>query len=295
MTARLIDGKAIAAEIRAEVAAAVTRRGARGHRPPGLAVVLVGEDPASVTYVRNKSQACAEVGFHSEQLDLPDNVSQPALLSLIGELNARDEVDGILVQSPLPAHVDPMAVLDAITPVKDVDGFTALNAGNLAVGRPAHVACTPLGVRELLVRSGVETRGKFAVVLGRSSIVGRPMAQLLLAKGPGGDATVCVCHSGTRDIGSVTRQADILIAAIGRPGFVTGDMIKPGAVVIDVGINRVAADTPRGFRLVGDVRFEEAREVASLITPVPGGVGPMTIAMLLRNTLDAAERRDSSA
>ena len=292
MTAEIIDGKAIAAQVRQEIKAEVDlfREGAK--RVPGLAVVLVGDDPASASYIRGKTRACEEVGFYSEQHDLPASISHDALLDVIHKLNRQPEIDGILVQLPLPKQIDADAIIMAIDPTKDVDGFHPQNVGNLSIGRPGFVSCTPNGIRELLIRSNVDTKGKFAVVVGRSNIVGKPMAQLLVKKGPGGDATVCICHSGTRDLAEMTTQADILIAAIGRAEMIRGDMIKPGAVVIDVGINRVEdSSRERGYRLVGDVNFEEAKQVASQITPVPGGVGPMTIAMLLKNTLESRMRR----
>ncbi|MCB2156013.1 bifunctional methylenetetrahydrofolate dehydrogenase/methenyltetrahydrofolate cyclohydrolase FolD [bacterium] len=293
MTAKLIDGRAIAAGIRAEIRDAVAERRAAGQRPPGLAVAIVGENPASQSYVRMKRKACEEVGFLSEVHALPVETSQAELLALVQELNSRDEIDGILVQLPLPPQIDESLIINAIDPEKDVDGFHPINVGRLVIGERAFVPCTPLGIQELLIRSDVETRGKFAVVVGRSNIVGKPIANLLTLRGRGGDATVCVCHSATPDLDAVTRQADILIAAMGRPQAIKADMIKPGAVVIDVGINRVPdASRERGYRIVGDVDFEPACEVASQITPVPRGVGPMTIAMLLRNTLDAAQRRE---
>jgi methylenetetrahydrofolate dehydrogenase (NADP+)/methenyltetrahydrofolate cyclohydrolase len=296
MGARLIDGKAHAAAIRGEIAVEVAGHRGAGRRAPGLAVVLVGNNPASASYVKSKTKACAEAGFHSEQVDLAESVSEAELLDVIARLNAAPEVDGILVQLPLPRHINTERVLEAITPGKDVDGFHPVNAGRLATGQPALVPCTPMGVRELLLREGVETAGALAVIVGRSNIVGKPMAQLLLAQAPGGNATVCVCHSKTRDIGSIIRQADIVIAAVGRAHFVTADMVRPGAVVIDVGINRIEdAASPKGSRLVGDVDFEGVRGVASAITPVPGGVGPMTIAMLLANTLTAYRVREGIA
>lgn len=293
MPAELIDGRAVSAAIREEIRREVEDRVRNGHRPPGLAVVLVGEDPASQTYVRNKTLACQEAGFHSRQIDRPATITQQELLHLVRELNADPQIDGILVQSPLPRGIDEAAIVNAIDPDKDVDGFHPVNAGRLATGLPGFVPCTPLGVCELLSRHGIETKGRFAVIVGRSNIVGKPMAQLLLRKAPGGNATVCVCHSATPDIARFTRQADILIAAMGRPRAITADMVKPGAVVIDVGINRIEdASRKSGFRLAGDVDFDGVREVASWITPVPGGVGPMTIAMLLGNTLASARRRD---
>ncbi len=291
MPAQLIDGKAIAADIRREVATGVEGLTAEGYAPPGLGVILVGEDPASQAYVRMKTKACKEAGFHSVQINLDDTVSQEELLDHVGRLNADPAIHGILVQLPLPQQIDEREVIESILPGKDVDGFHPINIGNLAIGTPTFVACTPLGVLELIRRAGVETSGAFAVVLGRSNIVGKPMAQLLSRKGPGGNATVCICHSRTRDLAGVCRMADILVAAIGSAGFVTRDMVKPGATVIDVGINRV--DDPsakRGYRLVGDVEFEPVKEIAGAITPVPGGVGPMTIAMLLGNTLRSARQ-----
>ena len=283
-TARLIDGKAVAASIRAELAQKVAAFPA-GRRPPCLAVVQVGEDPASSIYVRNKKKACLEVGFGSVSHELPADTSEAALLALVAELNARDDVDGILVQLPLPKGVDETRVLLAIDPAKDVDGFHPVNVGKVLLGQPALPSCTPAGVMELLRRHDVPLRGAHAVVIGRSAIVGKPLAALLL----NADATVTVCHSRTKDLGAMARQADILVAAVGRAGIVTADMVKPGAVVIDVGINRDAAG-----KVVGDVDFGPVCAVAGMITPVPGGVGPMTIAMLLANTLAAYEMRQAS-
>ena len=289
--AEIIDGTATAAAVRAEVArgAAAFRR--EHGRRPALRVVLVGEHPASQSYVRAKARAAGEAGIDAETLGRPADLSQNDLLALIGDLNADDDVDGVLVQLPLPAHVDEAAVVRAVDPAKDVDGFHPENVGRLVLGEPTLEPCTPAGVVELLRRAGVETAGAHAVVVGRSNIVGKPMASLLLRRGL--DATVTVCHSRTRDLGTITRQADILVAAIGRPAFVTADMVRPGAAVVDVGINRVDdAARERGYRLVGDVDFDAVAEVAGAITPVPGGVGPMTIAMLLANTLEAARRRE---
>ena len=292
MPASLIDGREIAAAVRSDVADRVaTFRAAHG-RAPALRVVLVGEHPASQSYVRAKKRAAGEAGIDAETLARPADLSEADLLALIGGLNADPGVDGILVQLPLPAHVDEGAVIRAIDPAKDVDGFHPENVGRLVLGEETLEPCTPAGIVEMLVRSGVETSGAHAVVVGRSNIVGKPMASLLLRRGL--DATVTVCHSRTRDLAAITRQADILIAAIGRADFVTADMVKPGAAVIDVGINRVDdASRERGYRLVGDVDFAAAREVAGAITPVPGGVGPMTIAMLLANTVRAAELREA--
>ena len=291
MTARVLDGTAIAQTIRAEVAAQVATLSAQGQKP-GLAAVLVGEDPSSAVYVRSKGKACEEAGMHSVTLRLPVNTSEAELLETVDRLNADQQIHGILVQLPLPKHINSERVLRRIDPIKDVDGFHPVNVGKLVVGdRTAFRPATPYGVQQMLIRSGIETRGAHAVIVGRSNIVGRPMANLLIQQGPGGDATVTVCHSKTRDLPAVTRSADILIAAIGKAEFVTADMVRPGAVVIDVGINRVDdASRPRGYRLVGDVAYGPVSQVASAITPVPGGVGPMTIAMLLQNTLQAMQQ-----
>jgi methylenetetrahydrofolate dehydrogenase (NADP+)/methenyltetrahydrofolate cyclohydrolase len=291
MTAKILDGTAIAQTIRSEVATAVAKLSGQGRRP-GLAAVLVGEDPASTVYVRSKGKACDEAGMHSVTLRLPASTSEAELLDTVDRLNADLQIHGILVQLPLPKHINSERVLRRIDPTKDVDGFHPVNVGKLVVGdKTAFRPATPYGVQQMLVRSGIETRGAHAVIVGRSNIVGRPMANLLIQQGPGGDATVTVCHSRTRDLPSVTRTADILIAAIGKAEFVTADMVRPGTVVIDVGINRVEdASRPRGYRLVGDVAFEPVAQIASAITPVPGGVGPMTIAMLLQNTLQAMQQ-----
>ena len=285
MSARVIDGKEVSARVRAEVKADVNAFGAEHDAQPGLATVLVGSDPASHVYVANKIKACEEAGIRSIHHGLDAGVTQSDLLDLVNRLNADDGVDGILVQMPLPESLDQDAVVAAIAPAKDVDGLTATSAGLLAQGRPGMVPCTPLGVMELLRVAGVEPNGADAVVLGRSILVGRPMAALLT----NASATVTICHSRTRDLASVCARADILVAAVGAPRMVRGDWVKPGAAVIDVGINRT------GDGLVGDVDFESAAERAGAITPVPGGVGPMTIAMLLRNTLTAAALRRHSA
>jgi len=288
MTAKIIDGKLIAAQIQKEIKAGVEAMQATHNYTPGLATVLVGEDPASATYVRMKQKRCAEVGIRSIGHNLPADTPQEDLLKLVADLNADPDVNGILVQLPLPDHIDEEMILNAIDLTKDVDGFHPVNIGRLAMkGRdPLFIPCTPYGVITLLERSGVQISGAEAVVLGRSNIVGLPVAMLLQKK----NATVTVCHSRTQDLAAHTREADILIAAIGRTEMVTGDMIKPGAAVIDVGINQKEDPTKkRGYRLVGDVEYESAKEVAGAITPVPGGVGPMTIAMLLKNTLHAAE------
>jgi 5,10-methylene-tetrahydrofolate dehydrogenase/methenyl tetrahydrofolate cyclohydrolase len=289
MSAQLIDGTAIAATIRGEIAAEVEAMTARYGKVPGLATVLVGERKDSQTYVRMKKKACAEVGITSFGNDLPADVSQEELLNVVRDLNANPEVNGILVQLPLPDHIDDEEVLGAIDLEKDVDGFHPINIGRLSMKRrdPLFVPCTPKGCIELLDRSGIEIEGKQAVVLGRSNIVGLPVAMLLLHR----NATLTICHSRTQDLPGVVRKADILIAAVGRAEMVRGDWVKPGVAVIDVGINAVDDPTrERGYRLVGDVAFDEVKEVASAITPVPGGVGPMTIAMLLRNTTDSAKR-----
>ena len=291
MRAELIDGKAIAETIRKEVAADVAALASRGV-VPGLTVVLVGDDSASATYVGAKEKASKAAGMHGETIRLPASTGQDELLALVERLNADPAVHGILVQMPLPTHIDPDTVIRHILPEKDVDGFHPVNVGKLLIGHTdGFVSCTPAGVIELLVRSGVDTRGAEAVIVGRSNIVGKPMAALLVQGRAGGDATVTVCHSRTKDLAFHTKRADILIAAIGRAEMITGDMIKPGAVVIDVGMNtKPDATKAKGTRLCGDVHFDSAVEVASKITPVPGGVGPMTIAMLLRNTVRAAER-----
>jgi methylenetetrahydrofolate dehydrogenase (NADP+)/methenyltetrahydrofolate cyclohydrolase len=284
MTARLISGTDYAQGLRQRLASHV----ATLDRPPGLAVVLVGEDPASQVYVRNKARQTREIGMRSIEHRLPRETSEAELLALVAALNADQEVDGILVQLPLPRQIDSGRVIEAIAPEKDVDGFHPVNAGRLATGAPALVPCTPLGSMMLIRSVRPDLAGAEAVVVGRSNIVGKPMAQLLLAA----DCTVTVAHSRSRDLPAICRRADILVAAVGRPEMVRGDWIRPGAIVIDVGINRV--ETPgaeKPYRLTGDVAFEEAREVAGAITPVPGGVGPMTIACLLRNTLVAAARR----
>ena len=288
----LIDGKKIAAEIRAEIAADAARFAAEAGRAPGLAVVLAGENPASVSYVTAKERACAECGIRSFPVRLPATVSQEELLAEVERLNADPEVDGILVQLPLPKGLDEQAVIRAIAPEKDVDGFHPVSLGKLLIGLDTFVPCTPAGIIELLVRSGVETAGKRAVVVGRSNIVGKPVAALLARKGRGGDATVTVCHTATRDLAAHTREADVLVVAAGRPGTIGAGMVKKGAVVIDVGVNRIPDPTRKsGHRLVGDVDFDAVAPVASLITPVPGGVGPMTITMLLANTVKAARLR----
>jgi len=288
---KLIDGKAIAQKIHQESKDAVESLKKQGVTP-GLAVVLVGDDPASRAYVRSKDKMCHDLGLHSEKYELPEATTQADLIALVGKLNADPAIHGILVQSPPPAHIDESAVIAAIDPKKDVDGFHAVNVAKLALGDPTgFVPCTPLGCQRLLIESGVEIAGAHVVVLGRSMIVGKPLALLLMNKGRGGDATVTVAHSRTKNLAEVTRSADILIAAIGRPEFVKAEHVRVGAVVIDVGINRVEApDLPKGYKLVGDVDFEQVSPRCSAITPVPGGVGPMTIAMLIANTITACKR-----
>ena len=292
MPARIIDGKAISDQIRSEIAvetAALKQRGII----PGLGFILVGENPASKSYVRAKGKACEKVGFYSLTKELPKETTQAELMDGVNRFNRDPAIHGFLVQLPLPGHLDETAVIEAISPGKDVDCFHPYNVGSLAAGKDVFAPCTPAGVVELLLRTGFNPAGRHVVILGRSSIVGRPLATLLSRKGRGGNATVTICHSQTPDLPYFIRQADFLIAAIGRAEMVRGDMLKPGAVVIDVGINRVEDPSMPGdkkYRLVGDVHFASACEVAQAITPVPGGVGPMTIAMLLKNTLTAAQQ-----
>lgn len=288
MSAVVIDGKAIAGDVRAGVADKVAGLKARGVSPC-LAVVLVGQDPASVSYVTGKRKALAEAGMTDRSVDLPEDTSEETLLRTIADLNADPAVHGILVQLPLPKHIDEDKVIMAIAPEKDVDGFHPVNVGNLVIGKKAFLPCTPHGIVVLLERMGIPLNGAHVVVIGRSNIVGKPVSLLLLRREH--NATVTVCHTGTKNIRELAVQADVLIAAVGRANTVTADMVKPGAAVIDVGVNRVPDATKKsGFRLCGDVDFERVKEVAGYITPVPGGVGPMTIAMLMHNTLEAAER-----
>ncbi len=293
MSAKIISGKDIAQTIREETAQRVAALKEKHDFTPGLATVLVGEDPASHSYVGMKNKAAKEMGIYSRQITLDADLQEAELMGLVEGLNADPQIHGILVQLPLPKQIDESRILLAIDPAKDVDGFHPVNVGKLSTGETEVLApCTPAGIVQMLVRSGHDPSGKHCVVVGRSNIVGRPMASLLLRKAPGGNATVTVCHSRTPDLGAMTRLADILIVAIGWPETVRGDMVKPGAVVIDVGTNRVDDDSrERGWRLVGDVAFDEVKEVASAITPVPGGVGPMTITMLMCNTVDAAVRQ----
>lgn len=290
MSARILDGKAMAADLRAEIAAAVAAMKAATGRVPGLAVVLVGDDPASRSYVAAKGKACAAAGIHSREIGLPATARREEILAAVRALNADDAIDGILVQLPLPDAAIEREILEAIDPAKDVDGFHPTNVGRMVQGLPAFAPCTPVGVMEILRRSGTPLSGAAVVVIGRSQLVGRPLSILLSQKGV--DATVTLCHTWTKDLARFTRAADIVVVAAGRPNTLTADMVRPGAVVIDVGVNRVP-DPSRaaGYRLAGDVDFEAVAEKAAAITPVPGGVGPMTIAMLLRNTVEAARRR----
>ncbi len=288
MGAQIIDGKKISAEIREELRPRVEKLTVQGNKP-GLAVVLVGSDPASQVYVRNKERACEKLGILSVKHALPEETSQEEILNLVENLNRDSSIHGILVQLPLPSHVNEKEVLYAISPEKDVDGFHPQNLGRLVIGDPLYLPCTPWGVQELLLRSDVEVEGKNVVIFGRSNIVGKPLSMMLIQKAKGANATVTICHTRTREPKFFTRSADILIAAAGSPSLVTADMVKEGAVVIDVGINKV------NDRLVGDVDFAEVSKVASRITPVPGGAGPMTIAMLMSNTVKAAEYRAGSA
>ena len=289
MAAELIDGKAIGAAVRTEVAAGVAEIVERHDFIPGLAAVLVGDDPASAVYVRSKERAAAEAGIRGQVVRLPASTTEDELLEKVHTLNADDSVHGILVQLPLPPQIDEDRVIETISPHKDVDGLHPANMGRLMAGRPRFVPATPAGIQEMLLRSGHSPEGRHTVVCGRSNIVGKPVANLLMQRGEGANATVTVCHTRTADLAEITRQADILIAAIGRPRAITADMVRDGVVVVDVGINRVdAPERKRGYKLVGDVDFGPVSQRAAAITPVPGGVGPMTIAMLLSNTLDAA-------
>ncbi|HIE50371.1 MAG TPA: bifunctional methylenetetrahydrofolate dehydrogenase/methenyltetrahydrofolate cyclohydrolase FolD [Armatimonadetes bacterium] len=290
MAAKILDGKQVAAEMRAEMKVEVERLKAEHNLTPGLAVVLVGEDPASISYVRGKRKACDEIGIYSREHHLPEDYEEDKLISLLEELNQDPDIHGILVQLPLPKHIDEEKVLLAIDPTKDVDGFHPMNVGRMVIGKPTFLPCTPHGVQQLLLRSGIEIEGKHVVIVGRSNIVGKPLANILLQKKPGANATVTICHTGTKDLAHHTRQADILVVAAGRPNTVTADMVSEGVVVVDVGVNRVEDPTKKsGYRLVGDVDFEAVKEKASAISPVPGGVGPMTITLLLYNTIQAAK------
>jgi methylenetetrahydrofolate dehydrogenase (NADP+)/methenyltetrahydrofolate cyclohydrolase len=295
MSAKIIDGKAVAEAIRREIGEETARLKTEHGITPGLVTILVGEDPGSVSYVTAKGKAAKELGFHSVQETLPATTSESDLLALVERCNADPAIHGILVQLPLPKHVDADKVLLAIRPDKDVDAFHPTNVGKMVIGNPDFLPCTPAGIQELIVRSGTRTDGAEVVVVGRSNIVGKPIANMLLQKGKGANATVTVCHTGTRDLASHTRRADILVVAAGRPRSITRDMVKPGACVIDVGVNRIGTTDKGKARLAGDVDFEGVKEVAGSITPVPGGVGPMTITMLMRNTLRAAQMRARKA
>ena len=289
MSAVIIDGKQVAADVRAEVANKVAELKKKGIAPC-LAVILVGENPASVSYVTGKQKALAEVGMVDRSVHLPESTSEDELLKLIDQLNADDSVHGILVQLPLPKHINEEKVIMAISPEKDVDGFHPVSVGNLMIGRPGFLPCTPHGIIVLLKKAGIETSGKHAVVIGRSNIVGKPVSILLARKDT--NCTVTMCHTGTKNMAEITRQADIIVVASGHPHTLTADMVKEGAVVIDVGVNRIPDSSKKsGFRLIGDCDFDDLKEKTSFITPVPGGVGPMTIAMLMQNTLESAERR----
>ncbi|ASQ91652.1 bifunctional 5,10-methylene-tetrahydrofolate dehydrogenase/5,10-methylene-tetrahydrofolate cyclohydrolase [Prosthecochloris sp. GSB1] len=289
----IIDGKKVSSDLKNEIRARVAELKEKVNAVPGLTVIIVGEDPASQVYVRNKAKSCIETGMNSTVIELPASTPQEELLSRIAALNNDPDVHGILVQQPLPPHIDEYAVTMAISPAKDVDGFHPENVGQMVLGNldKCYISCTPYGILELLSRYEIETKGRHCVVVGRSNIVGKPMANLMLQKLRETNCTVTVCHSATKNMPELTRQADILIVAIGRANFITGDMVKPGAVVIDVGMNRIEDPTRKsGFRLTGDVDYAGASEIASAITPVPGGVGPMTIAMLLKNTLQSFRR-----
>jgi methylenetetrahydrofolate dehydrogenase (NADP+) / methenyltetrahydrofolate cyclohydrolase len=288
---KLIDGKKISAAIKEEIAAEVKRIKDQDGKVPHLAAILVGDDPASETYVNSKAKACDYVGFDSSTYRFPADVSEKELLEAVTFINNDPEIDGLIVQLPLPDHIDNQKVIQQIVPEKDVDGFHPVNVGRMTIGLPSYISATPFGIMELLMRSRIETTGKNCVILGRSNIVGKPMSLLMARNEEPGNSTVTVCHSRTKKLKEITSRADILIVAIGKPEFVTADMVKEGAVVIDVGIHRVPSDkTKSGFRLIGDVRFDEVSQKASYITPVPGGVGPMTIVSLLINTLKASKK-----
>jgi methylenetetrahydrofolate dehydrogenase (NADP+)/methenyltetrahydrofolate cyclohydrolase len=287
----LLDGKRIADEVKQEIAAEVTEMIARGQKRPHLAAILVGNDGASETYVGHKEKSCGQVGFKSSVLRFPDTITEAELLKKVDGLNNDSDVDGFIIQLPLPKHIADQKVIEAIDPKKDVDGFHPMNVGRMTIGLPSYVSATPDGIMELLRRYKIETSGKHCVVLGRSNIVGRPMANLLSQKGYPGDCTVTLCHSRTKNLSEVLRTADILIAALGQPEFVTAEMVKEGAVVVDVGITRIKSEASKsGWKLVGDVKFDEVAPKCSYITPVPGGVGPLTIVSLLKNTLKAAKK-----
>ncbi|CUT01025.1 bifunctional methylenetetrahydrofolate dehydrogenase/methenyltetrahydrofolate cyclohydrolase FolD [Candidatus Kryptobacter tengchongensis] len=289
MPAQIINGKKISEEIKQEIKQQAEALFNETGVVPGLAFILVGDNPASQVYVKMKGKACEELGFYSITLKLPTETSENELIEKIQTLNSDPKIHGILVQLPLPPHIDEQKILQTIDPIKDVDGFHPVNVGKLVIGLDTYLPCTPAGIQELLKRSGINPSGKHVVIVGRSNIVGKPIANILIQKKEWANATVTVCHTGTKDIAYFTKQADILIAAMGNPEFIKGNMIKPGAIVIDVGVNRINdPNSEKGYKLVGDVHFESAYEVAGAITPVPGGVGPMTIAMLMKNTLKAA-------
>ena len=291
MNAKIIDGKQLAMNLRGEIAAGVAALKNDKGVTPGLAVILVGENPASVSYVTAKEKACAEAGMYSREIRMPATIAESELLDKIAALNADPAIHGILVQLPLPKGFDEKKVIDAIAPEKDVDGFTPINVGKMLIGEECFLPCTPHGIIKLIEFSGMDLKGKHAVVIGRSNIVGKPVAALLARKGPHANATVTLCHTGTPDLSVYTKTADVVVVAAGRPNTLTGDMLKPGAVVIDVGVNRVPdATKPKGYRLCGDADFASCAEVAAAITPVPGGVGPMTITMLLWHTLESARK-----
>ncbi|MDP2919001.1 MAG: tetrahydrofolate dehydrogenase/cyclohydrolase catalytic domain-containing protein [Dehalococcoidia bacterium] len=289
MTAKLISGTEVAAQIRAEIKQEVEQLKAKHNIVPGLATVLLGLDPASVSYITGKEKAAKELGFYSERIDLPDNTPQQEVMAIVNRLNNDPKIHGVLVQVPLPKHINETEVLLAIDPKKDVDGFHPFNVGKMVIGEPDYLPCTPAGIQQLLIRSGIQTDGAEVVVVGRSNIVGKPIANILLQKAKGANATVTVCHTRTKDMAFHTRRADILIVAAGRPKAITADMVKEGAVVIDVGVNRIGMSKSGKAILAGDVDFDAVKEKASFITPVPGGVGPMTITMLMQNTLKAAK------
>ncbi len=289
---QLLDGKKLAAEIKAEIKAEVEELLRQGRRAPALAVIMVGNNPASATYVRNKIRSCEQVGFRSVDRHLPEDITQEQLLGVVDELNRDPEIDGFIVQLPLPEHLDEQLIIEHIRPEKDVDGFHPMNIGRTLLGLPAFNPATPRGIVDMLQRYGIETSGKHVVIVGRSNIVGKPLAAMLVQKAEGANATVTVCHSRTKNLSEITLQADILVAAIGRPRFITADMVKQGAVVVDVGINSVPDSSRKsGYRLVGDVDFEAVSEKASWISPVPGGVGQMTVVSLLENTLLAYKKQ----
>jgi methylenetetrahydrofolate dehydrogenase (NADP+)/methenyltetrahydrofolate cyclohydrolase len=288
----LIDGRKVSDSLKEKIKQEIISLKNRYNKVPGLVVILVGDNPASKAYVASKSKTCVELGMHSEKVELPENTSEEELLSLISKYNDDENIDGILVQLPLPKHIDETKVIDAINPAKDVDGFHPINVGNLVLGRECFVPCTPAGIIELLKYYNIETSGKHAVVIGRSSIVGKPMANLLMQKNAYANCIVTVCHSAAKEISVYTKEADILIAAIGSANFVKSHMVKEGAVVIDVGINRIDdALSPKGYKIVGDVDFENVKDKCAHITPVPGGVGPMTIAMLMQNALKSFKKK----